>query len=112
MSDPGPVVLTGSPAQIGISLESAAGYARSEKSEATRRAYASDFTHFRVWCDCRSANVLLVVIETAAAYLAHLADAGLTVSTICRRVVAIGYAYWLAGRESFVGSESVKAILH
>jgi hypothetical protein len=41
------------PATLGPELEEAAGYARAEKSEATRRAYRSDFAQFRFWCETK-----------------------------------------------------------
>ena len=41
------------PATLGLELEWASGYARAEKSEATRRAYRSDFALFRSWCETK-----------------------------------------------------------
>jgi hypothetical protein len=37
------------PASLGPELEEAAGYARAEKAEATRKAYRSDFALFQAW---------------------------------------------------------------
>lgn len=105
------ITVIGPPAESMVSLDSAAAYAAAEKSEATRRAYARDFAHFRAWCESRSVIALPATIETAAAYLAHLADAGLRVSTINRRAAAIAYAHRLANCESPIGAEPVKAVL-
>jgi site-specific recombinase XerD len=105
------ITVIGPPAEASVSLESAAAYAAAEKSEATRRAYAGDFADFRAWCESRSVSALPAAIETAAAYLAHLADAGLRVSTISRRTAAIAYAHRLAGVVSPIGAEPVKAVL-
>jgi site-specific recombinase XerD len=92
-------------------LSSAADYARAEKAEATRRAYRADFAHFAAWCERASASALPASIETVAAYLASLADAGLRASTISRRKAAIGYAHRLKGLEPPTNAEPVKAVL-
>jgi site-specific recombinase XerD len=91
----------------------ASDYARAEKSDATRKAYRSDFAHFTLWCDaCEPRRTPLPAsIETAAAYLAHLADSGLKASTITRRVAAITYAHRLAGLPPPTAAEPVKAVL-
>ena len=92
-------------------LSSAAGYALAEKSENTRRAYRSDLRAFSEWCDGVAAAALPASSKTVAAYLAHLADSRLTVSTIQRRAAAIAYAHKLAGFGSPLVDESVKAVL-
>lgn len=94
-------------------LSRAANYAAAEKAEATRRAYRSDFAQFKAWCGCQapSREPLPASLETVAAYLAHLADAGLKASTITRRCAAIAYAHKLAGHESPTAAEPVKAVL-
>lgn len=93
-------------------LVSAAGYAIAGKSEATRRAYKSDFAHFSAWCAQRSVESLPASIETAAAYLAFLADTGLKASTITRRAAAISYVHRLRGAEPPTNAEPVKAVLN
>lgn len=105
-----PVTTAGVPA-IANSLASAATYALAEKSEATRRAYRSDFDHFTSWCDQRQVEPLPASIDTVAAYLADLADGGLKASTIMRRAAAIGYAHRLRGAEPPTNAEPVKAVL-
>lgn len=105
-----PAAPAGVPA-IANSLASAAGYALAEKSEATRRAYRSDFDHFTSWCDQRQVEPLPASIDTVAAYFADLADGGLKASTIMRRAAAIGYAHRLRGVEPPTNAEPVKAVL-
>jgi Phage integrase, N-terminal SAM-like domain len=80
-------------------LTSAAGYALSEKADATRRAYRADIGRFSTWCQEGGAIALPATPTTVAAYLAALADSGLKVSTISRRAAAIAYAHKLAGFE-------------
>lgn len=90
---------------------SAAGYARAEKSEATRRAYRSDLENFVAFCSVACVAAVPASAGTVAAYLAHLADSGLAVSTIQRRAAAIGYAHKLGERPSPLADERVKAVL-
>jgi site-specific recombinase XerD len=92
-------------------LRSARDYAHAEKSDATRRAYASDWRHFESWCAARSADILPAAVETVAAYLAALADGGLKVSTINRRAAAITYAHRLRGVPPPTAAEPTKAVL-
>ncbi len=99
------------PATLGSELEEAAGYARAEKAEATRRAYRSDFALFRGWCEAKRVPALPASPEAVAAFLAAEANRGAKVATISRRLAAIRYAHKLAGREPPTNSEAVKATL-
>jgi site-specific recombinase XerD len=99
------------PAMLGPELEEAAGYARAEKAEVTRRAYESDFRLFRSWCEIRSVPALPAAPEAVAAFLAVEASRGTKSSTIGRRLAAIRYAHKLAGHEPPTNSEAVKATL-
>jgi site-specific recombinase XerD len=99
------------PAALRPELEEAAAYARAEKSEATRRAYRSDFELFRSWCETRRVPALPAAPETVAAFLAAEATRGVKPSTIGRRLAAIRYAHKLAGHEPPTNSEAVKATL-
>ena len=99
------------PAALGSEFEEAAGYARAEKAEATRRAYRSDFGVFRSWCEAKHVLALPAQPKTVAAFLAAEASRGVKPSTIGRRLAAIRYAHKLAGRELPTNSEAVKATL-
>ena len=92
-------------------LASATIYALNEKSENTRRAYRADLRQFVAWCEGVGRRAVPASAETCAAYLAHLADSGLRVSTIQRRAAAISYAHKLAGEASPLGLEAVKAVM-
>jgi site-specific recombinase XerD len=105
-ADPGTL-----PATLGPELEEAAGYARAEKSDATRRAYRSDFAQFRSWCERKRVPALPADPEAVAAFLAAEASRGARVSTIGRRLAAIRYAHKLAGHEPPTNAEAVKATL-
>lgn len=91
---------------------SAGDFAAAEKSDATHRAYRSDFAVFSDWCRS-NADVppLNATPETVAEFLAGQALAGVKVSTLARRLVAISYAYRLAGLPSPAAHEAVRAVL-
>lgn len=99
------------PATLGPEIETAAEYARAEKAVSTRRAYRSDFTLFRSWCDARHVPALPATPEAVAVFLAAEANRGAKVATISRRLAAIRYAHKLAGYEPPTNSEVVKATL-
>jgi site-specific recombinase XerD len=63
-------------------FEDAAAYGRASKSAATRLAYASDFRDFSRWCGEHGLPPMVATPQSVAAYLAHLAKAGKSVSTI------------------------------
>jgi site-specific recombinase XerD len=81
-----------------------------EKSEATRRAYRSDFDHFTAWCKSAGRTPLPATVETVANYLASLAD-HLKASTIGRRCAAIAYAHRVKGLEPPTRAAPVKVAL-
>jgi site-specific recombinase XerD len=91
-------------------LAAAADYARAEKSDNTRKAYRSDWKHFREYCARVGFESLPSAPSTIAAYLASLADTGRSASTIARRLAAIAYAHKLKGLEPPTTSEAVRAV--
>lgn len=82
-------------------------FARAEKSEATRRAYRSDFRTFKKWCAARNIAALPATPAALAAFLACEARRGAKPSSISRRIA--GYAHLLAGHEPPNQAEMVKA---
>jgi site-specific recombinase XerD len=92
-------------------LSAAKDFALAEKSDATRKAYASDMTSFRLWCIAQGTDALPASIATTAAYLADLAGQRYKVSTIDRAAAAIAYAHRLAGMNPPTAAEPVKAVL-
>ncbi len=76
----------------------AEAYARQAFARNTRRAYGADLAHFREWCVSQGRPWLPAAPATLGDYLA--AHAGtLRVSTLRRRVAAIGRAHALAGQD-------------
>lgn len=105
------VIAPNLPATLAADLQAARDYAIAEKSEATRRAYQSDFAAFRSYCDGRGVASMPATPATAAAYLGTLATKGLRPSSIQRAAAAIRYAHKLAGHEAPTTSEIVKATM-
>src|SRR5262249_41827818 len=101
----------GLPETLGPELDEATGYARAEKSEATRRAYKSAFALFRSRCEANRPPALPAAPAAVAAFLAAEASGGVKVATISRRLAAIRYAHKLADHEPPTNSEAVKATL-
>ncbi len=94
---------------IGEELERAAGYAQAEKSEATRKAYMSDFRHFGLWAQGRGLRILPALPETVAAYLADQAARGAKPSTLGRRCAAIQYMH--GSHPNPIADPRVKAVM-
>jgi site-specific recombinase XerD len=99
------------PATVQAEIETARTFALAEKSDATRKAYRSDFTIFAAWCRFRGLEPLPAATDTVAAFLAAQATEGAKASTIGRRAAAIRYAYRLARHEPPTGAEAVKAVM-
>jgi site-specific recombinase XerD len=89
----------------------ARGLALSSKSDATRKAYASDWKHFAAWCERVGAVAMPAEPHTVAAYLAQLQADRKKISTIDRRAAAIAYGHRLKGASPPTAAELVKAVL-
>jgi site-specific recombinase XerD len=97
--------------ELAATRSSVEDYLLADKADATRLAYGSDFRHFSAWCRARGTLDVPASPGDVAQYLADLADAGRTVSTIVRRASAIRYAHKLKGFEPPTNSEGVKTLL-
>ncbi len=82
---------------------------RNSKSEATLRAYQSDFAAFQLWCRRFGLSALPAAPDTVALYLTACSEAGAATSTLRRRLVAISQAHRAAGHlPSSTQAESVR----
>jgi hypothetical protein len=86
-------------------------FARAEKSDASRRAYRSDFHLFSRWCHARNLSPLPATPASLAAFLASEARRGTKASSITRRIAGICRAQLLAGYEPPTRAEMVRATL-
>jgi hypothetical protein len=78
-------------------VEAAREFTQAAKSEATRRAYASDLRDFDSWCATQRRAPMPAEPETVALYITHLARSGRAASTIQRRLAAVSQFHQLAG---------------
>ena len=101
----------GALAPLQADAESARRFAQAARSDATLRAYRSDWADFSAWCDERGLAPMPATPETVSLYIASRAQAGpagpdgrpgppLKVATLSRRLAAISQAHKLAGLES------------
>jgi integrase len=99
------------PAALEADAEAARRFAEAARSDATLRAYRSDWADFAVWCTGRDLRALPAAPETVTLYIASRAEVGpddergrptapLKVATLERRLAAISQAHKLAGVES------------
>lgn len=91
-------------------MERAHDYAAMARSPNTLRAYAADLRDFERYCQRRGETVLPATSQTVAAYLAVLADQGLRVATLERRLAAISQAHQLAGFPSPTADAHVRSV--
>ena len=89
---------------------------RASRSEATLKAYASDWADFTLWCETNHLESMPSTPATVAAYLTELADPSddrppRAVSTIQRRRAAISEAHKLAGRSNPALHPLVKQVM-
>jgi site-specific recombinase XerD len=91
--------------------EAAREYMENSRSEATRRAYASDWRIFTAWADGRGISPLPASPEAVCTFMASQAELGVKASTLGRRLAAIRLAHTSAGLESPTASEAVKTTM-
>ena len=99
------------PGALAADADSARRFAQAARSDATLRAYRSDWADFALWCGDRGLAAMPATPETVALYIASRAEAGpdgddgrptapLKVATLERRMAAISQAHKLGGVES------------
>jgi integrase len=97
--------------ELRADAEAARRFAEAARSDATLRAYKSDWADFTAWCADRGLAAMPASPETVSLYIASRAETGpvgddgrptapLKVTTLRRRLAAISQAHKLAGVES------------
>lgn len=86
-------------------------YIHAATNAATRKAYQSDVTIFKDWCDSMNLDALPATGATLADFIASQADAGFSVSTIQRRCAAIRALHDAAGLPSPTDEKVVRTTL-
>lgn len=85
--------------EISTTVEKARDYISNAKASNTKRAYAADWRNFTGWCRQHNLPALPANPDTICLYLTQQAST-LRVSTIQRRLAAIGQAHQAAGHDS------------
>lgn len=78
-------------------IAAAQAYGRAAWAESTRDVYSRRNAHFVEWCRERGVDPLPAAPETVAVYLAFVAKAGATPSTVYGRLAAIRHSHVIAG---------------
>ena len=81
------------------------------KSEATTKAYRSDWKDLEAWAEANGRAALPASFETVILYLTSLNKRGFRISTIRRRVATISQAHQHAGFESPTRDRRVRAVI-
>lgn len=95
-------------------IEAARDYAAASRSEATRRAYLSDWNIFTAWCARRGLPSLPAAPAAVPTFLASEAKSGVKTSTIGRRLAAIGYMHGAQGfdaPQACAGAQAIRDVL-
>jgi integrase len=92
-------------------LDAVRDYTLAEKAPSTRAAYAADMKAFVLWCRDRGVSSLPALPGVVAQHLAAIARAGLSPSSISRRVAAIAYCHALAGHATPTKDKQVAAVV-
>lgn len=91
--------------------ERAHDYAEASRAASTRRAYAIDMADFGAFAGSYGAETVPASWQLIAAYATHMADRGLSIATIRRRMVAISQAHKTAGHDSPTAKKSVRDVI-
>jgi integrase len=75
----------------------------------TRRAYATDWNHFRNWCQRKSRGPLPALPETVSAYLTALSKTH-AIATLRRRLTTISKLHRIAGKLDPTDDQHVKQL--
>jgi integrase len=89
----------------------ASDYADASKAKSTRRAYAVDMADFATFAGSYGAATVPANWQLIAAYATHMADRGLSIATIRRRMVAISQAHKAAGLDSPTAKKTVRDVV-
>ena len=84
---------------------------RGAKAQATRRAYASDYGTFLLWCRRHGLAAMPAKPDTVALSLSACAEAGAAIATLRRRLVGIAQAHRAHGEASPTRHETVRQTL-
>jgi len=86
-------------------------YMTKSRSEATRRAYRSDWNTWTIWCEGQGVSSLPAASGDVCQYLVDQAETGFKVSTLSRRLASIRLAHKAAELESPTSHEAIRTTM-
>jgi integrase len=104
------LMVTGNEQALAVTADTARQFIGQAKAESTKRAYSSDWSDYRTWCESHGFAALPSAPGTIVLYLSERA-ATCRVSTLTRRVAAISQAHQFAGHQSPTGDIQVRAVM-
>jgi len=107
----GKLVIRDNAQLVRAEAQAAKRYIDASRSEATRRAYASDWNIFTVWAAERGLSALPASPDTVCLFLAAQAESGVKAATLSRRMASIRLAHTSEGLEPPTSSEAVRTTM-
>jgi site-specific recombinase XerD len=104
-------ITTGTVALASDELDQLRTFAEAEKAASTRACYAKDFATFSAWALAHGVAHLPAEPISIAGFISAQARAGLSVSSISRRLAGISYAHKLRKLPNPCATDDVKVIL-
>jgi hypothetical protein len=111
MHDLIPVTEAGAIVSYAHEHEALLDFAANEKAASTRACYRRDFTAFSAWCRERGFVPLPADPRVVAWHISAAAAAGLSVSSIGRRLAGIAYGHKLGRHPNPTDDEAVRTVL-
>jgi site-specific recombinase XerD len=96
--------------ELRAAADRARGFIENSRSDATKRAYRSDWIHFSTWCESRGFDSLPATAESILLYLSKFSES-LKISSLSRHLVSISQAHKLAGYPSPTKDVRVREML-
>jgi site-specific recombinase XerD len=90
---------------------SARRYAQAGKAPSTVAGYRRDYAAFATWCTARGLASMPATTDTVILHITALADGGLSVSSVGRRLAAITYAHKLAREPNPCAGDDLREVL-
>jgi site-specific recombinase XerD len=106
-----PVSESGALSPFAPEFEAVRGYGENARAASTRKIYARDMAAFVAWCGARGLCSMPADPRAVAWHLSTLASAGLSVSSIARRLAAIAYAHAMAGHKLQTSAREIKVVI-
>jgi site-specific recombinase XerD len=92
-------------------VASARRYAQAGKAPSTVAGYQRDYAAFARWCSARGLLAMPATTDTVILHVTALADGGLSVSSIGRRLAAVTYAHKLGRAENPCTGDDLREVL-